>query len=240
LIAPSGAFRYRKKSKGEPGDILLYDPKERRPFYYEVDVVPGFGESDFLDYNIRLVAQFGGVFGYLSPSRKDVRDFFKRLQSFDPPIIRQTEDEQGRYKEARYCLADRKLEELISEIWKLYDYVYSALKAQWKYLKKPTKKGYEWYRMFYGDRKATLYFTSLLNERDALIHDDRLFAALGLHEIRQRTQFLTKHGEEKFSENDNAAKKQKQKIEQQYRETIDQYSSLIEPMINEIYSPLYR
>jgi DNA-binding Lrp family transcriptional regulator len=238
LIAPSGALRYRKKSKAEPGDIVLYDSKEKRSYYYEVYAMPGFGESDFLDDNIRLVAQFGGVFGHLSPSKKEVKDFFKRLQSFDPPIIRQIEDEEGSYKEARYCLADRKLEELISEIWKLYDYVYSALKPKWKYLKKPTKREYEWYRMFYGDRKATLYFTSLLNERNAQLYDDRLFAALGLHEIHQRKQFLKKLGEQEFSENYSLAKKQKEKIEQKYQETIDQYSSLIKPMINEIYSPL--
>jgi hypothetical protein len=160
------------------------------------------------------------------------------LQSFDPPIIRQIEDEEGSYKEARYGLADRKLEDLISEIWKLYDYVYSALKAQWKYLKKPTKKEYEWYRMFYGDRKAKLYFTSLLNERDAQIHDDRLFAALGLQDIHQRKQFLKKLGEQEFSENCSLAKKQKEKIELEYQKIIDQHSSIIKTTINEICSPL--
>jgi DNA-binding Lrp family transcriptional regulator len=251
LIAPSGALRYRKKSKVEPGDILLYDPKERRNYPYELYVLPGFGESDFLDENIRLVSQFGGVFGHLVPSKKDVGDFFKRLKSFDdPPIISQIEDERGPYKEARYILADKKLEELMFEIWKLYDHVYNTLEAKWKYLKKPTRREYAWYRMFYGNRRTTFYFTNVLSERNAQIHNNRIFAALGPKEIHQRKHFLKKLGEEKFSENYEFARKQKDKVELQYKKIIEQYSltnrsiikeiysSLIRPMINEIYSPL--
>lgn len=244
LIAPTGALRYKKKKPeaAEPGDILSYDPKEKRYFIYEVDLLPGFGESDFLDDNIRLVAHHGGVFGYLSPSRKEIRQFFAHLQSAftDPPLIRQIEDKEGPYKENRYALADGKLEELIFEIWELYHHVFDALEAKWRYLKSPNKKEYEWYRIFYGNRKASLYFTSLLNEKKSLIHDSRMFPTPGITDLQQRKVLLKKNGEKRFSEKCHLAKKQREKIEQQYQKTIEQYSSLIKPMINEIYSPLIK
>jgi hypothetical protein len=46
LIDTVGATQSRQKSKSEPGDIMLYDEKERRPVIHELYTIPGVAISD--------------------------------------------------------------------------------------------------------------------------------------------------------------------------------------------------
>lgn len=245
LVAQTGALRYTKKSVGEEelGDIAGYDPKEKRYFPIGISILPGFGESDFLADTISNVTHYHGVFGYLSLTEKERKDFFKRLKSFDPPIIKQIEDEYGQYKEARYILVDKRLVELLSKIWELFHYVFEALRAKWNYRKKPKTKEYQWYRMFYGDAKTRFFFEQLFKEGYLQSHDDQRFSRSGPQWVRNllKHDFL-KEQKNEYAENCKRAKEKKDEIEQDYEDIINKrsspYSLTIRAMIDEIYSPL--
>jgi hypothetical protein len=244
LVAQTGALRYTKMSVGEekPGDIFGYDPKEKRHFTYRISILPGFGESDFYADTISNVTHYRGVFGYLSLTEKERKDFFKRLKSFNPPIIKQIEDEHGKYKEARYILADKRLEQLLSKIWELFHYVYEALEAKWNYCRQPTIEEYEWYRMFYSDPKTRFLFTYHFKEKYFQSHDDRQFSSLGPQWVSLLKKDFQKEQEGRYSKNCENAKEKKEEIEQKYHDILDRYSSpyslTIKAMIDEIYSPL--
>lgn len=244
LVAQPGALRNKKIAAGEEklGDIFGYDPKEKRRFPYRISIWPGFGESDFYANNISNVTHYGGVFGYLSLTEKERKDFFKRLKSFKPLIIRQIEDEYGQYKEARYILADKRLEELFSKIWELFHYVYEALRAKWNYRRRPTKKEYEWYRMFYGDAKTRFFFEQF-KERYLESHDDQRFSYVEPQRVRNllKRNFL-KQQKKEYLENCKGAKEKKDEIEQKFEDIINRrsspYSLTIRAMVDEICSPL--
>lgn len=245
LIAQRGALRYIKKSDGEEeaGDLFEYDPKEKRHFAYRVSILPGVGESDFHADNIVKVTDYRGIFGYLSPTERERKDLFRSLQSSDPPIIKQIEDEEGPYKEARYGLADKRLEGLISKILELFQYVYLALKAKWNYLRKPTKKEFQWYRMFYGDAKTRFFFERLFKEGYLESHDDQRFSYVESKWLRNRLKGeILKGQKDRYFKNCARANKLKDGIDKNYGDMTNRYSSsyssIIKAMIDEIYSPL--
>ena len=244
LIAQRGALRYTKRSEGQekPGDIRGYDLKEKRHFTYGVSTLPGIGESDFHADNIINVTDYRGVFGYLSPTERERKDLFRSLQSSNPRIIKQIEDDGGPHKEARYGLADDRLEGLISKILELFQYVSQALKAKWNYRRKPTTKEYVWYRMFYGDAKTRFFFEDLFKEGYLESNDDRRFSNLGPKWASLLKQDYLEQQKKNFSGNCKRAKEKKDEIEQDYKDLINKrsspYSLTIRPMINGIYSPL--
>lgn len=62
LIGTVGATQWRRKSKAKPGDIMLYDGKERRPVIHELYTIPGVAAlSDFIYEKSRRFLRQGGA-----------------------------------------------------------------------------------------------------------------------------------------------------------------------------------
>jgi len=105
------------------------------------------------------------------------------------------------------------------------------------------EKEYEWYRMFYGDVKTRFFFEHLFKEGYLQSHDDQRFSTQGPQWVTNKLKgdFL-KEQKNEYLENCKHAKERKDKIEQDYGDKIDKYSSpyslTIRAMIDEIYSPL--
>jgi hypothetical protein len=115
-----------------------------------------------------------------------------------------------------------------------------GLEAKWRYLKRPTRREYDWYRFFYGNRGARLYFTKLFEERKSLSKREEPFRTLDLShwDSKKRKEYFTSHGEKILEDMHNAAKRQRTSIDRKYKDIIDRYSLIAKPLIDQIYSPI--
>jgi DNA-binding Lrp family transcriptional regulator len=234
-MGSTGATRSRPKPKAEPGDIPIYDEKEGRFVAHELYTVPGFGVSDFLDEkNKRFLGQTGAL-TYIKFPKRELEKFFEKLSKLK--MIKPIDEIGG---EKRYGLKDRNLGDFLSDCWSLFSFVQYGLEAKWRYLKRPTRSEYDWYRFFYGDRGARLYFTKLLEESKSLSKREEPFRTLGIAhwDSKKRKEYFTFHGKKTLEEMHNAAKRQRASIDRKYKAIIDRYSPIAKPLIDQICSPI--
>jgi hypothetical protein len=238
LLGSTGATRSRPKSKAELGDIGLYDEKERRLVPHELYTVPGFGVSDFLDEkNKRFLGQAGAL-SYVKFSKTELKEFFETLISMNLPLIKLIDEIEG---EKRYGLEDRRFGDFLSDCWYLFFFVKDGLDAQWRYLKRPTRTEYDWYRFFYGNKATRNYFTKLFEERKCLPNHEELFRSLGLAHLnsKERKEVLIRYGKETRDYSFDAARRRMTLINSKYKDIIDRYpSSIARDLIKQICSPL--
>jgi hypothetical protein len=234
-IGEMGAKRFKAKTEAKLGNVYLYNEKEKRFMPHEFYIVPGFGVSDLLDEKNRRSQGQGGALNYMKFSESELEQFFEELSKLNPPLIKQIDEIDG---EKRYGLEDKKLGDFLSDCWYLFLFVKNGLEAKWRYLKRPTRGEYEWYRFFYGSHGARLYFTRLFEEKGCL-SKGKEFQTIGLAhwDSRKRKEYFTFHGKKTVEENHDTARRRRTFIDREYKDIIGKYP-IARPLIEKIYSPV--
>jgi DNA-binding HxlR family transcriptional regulator len=153
--ASAGGRRIRKSQKAQPGNIVAYDPNRRQYVAYSFESVPGVGVSDFFVEPRHLFTQAGALSHITFSSPKEVEKYFVRLRNRQEPLIKQVDEFDG---EARYDLADPKLERFIMDCWFLFTMVLFRLKDTWRHIRKPSKEEAKWYLFMFGRENLSRFF----------------------------------------------------------------------------------